>query len=93
MADFGHLFQKGAPLHQREPLWLIDIRDEAPWSEDSPVLISIGAKKGGDDAKSETGEIRLGRQWLDTDDIPDLAVNTMRDVITGKLSPGETRLI
>jgi hypothetical protein len=61
-------------------IWLIDIRDEQPWSVESPMIISIDART--DDANAVPG-----------DQIPDLAVEAIRDIVAGKLPPGARALL
>jgi hypothetical protein len=53
-------------------------------------IVRFGAR---DDEESSTGELGLGRDTFERDDVAALAVSTMTEIIEGRLPPGARALL
>lgn len=70
-------------------IWVIDIRERTP--PDASVNVHIGAR---DQSESFTGMMHLAKDHLqDIAHVADLAVETMRQIVTGELPPGVRQLL
>lgn len=70
-------------------VWLIDIHEYEPPRRDA-IQVLVGAKHADE---SHIGELHIDRRRLTEPDFPDIAVETMRRIVTGDLPPGARELL